>query len=154
MFARVVEQPTALPAQCKGCGAGTLSEGREWWVDTGTFEEFYGQVYYCSICMTEIAELCGFLGPDRRIVLDTQLKEANAQIRELKESLSALTTLGIDVGTLAEFVSSHYVSLEGTEGKLDELIARAADAAKSPDESGPSDVPNPQSGRKPKLSLT
>ena len=41
MLARVVEQPVAAPAQCKSCLAGSLSEGREWWLDTGTFEEFY-----------------------------------------------------------------------------------------------------------------
>ena len=111
-------------------------------------------MYYCSICMTEIAELCGFLGPARRQALQDSVKEANDRLKELKDAVTALTTLGIDVSSLSEFVSSHYVSLEGTEGKLDQLIERAAAASEQIDEQGSIDVPDSKSGRKPRLSLT
>jgi hypothetical protein len=154
MFAQLVSEPVAQPSQCKACGAGSLSEGREWWMDTGTIEEFYGHVYYCSVCFTQMADLANFMGPAKRRALESQVEDAIRELTELKEYLDALSTLGIDVGTISRFVSDHYVPLEGTERQLDSLIERAQDAAEPSDLERSVDVSVTKSRGKPKLSLS
>ena len=54
----IVKQPSALPHCCKLCGGGANS--KEWFVDTGSYEEFYGAIYYCNECFNYMATLAGY----------------------------------------------------------------------------------------------
>ena len=49
MFERVTTL-TNLPGQCKLCGAAD----KEWYLDTGSYEQFYGAIYYCCECISEM----------------------------------------------------------------------------------------------------
>jgi len=136
------------------CGAGSLSEGREWWLDVGIIEDFYGRVYYCSICFGQMATEAGFLTPAKRQELEQKVRDAHARIEEAESAMGNLATLGIDVSTIHRYVEDHHVSLEGTERNLDALIERTNPVDEQTDEQGSDDVSDSQPGTQPKLSLT
>jgi hypothetical protein len=151
MFIRKVEYPTLPPAQCKICGAASQTD-REYWIDTGTTEEFFGAIYYCSVCIEEIAGICGFLSIAGSTKLKERLADAQREVRYLKECLSALSGLGIDVSAISQFIKDHPAPVEANEGELAGLLEGAADAAQSTNEPGSDDVPNSKP-RRPKLAL-
>lgn len=139
MFIRVVEQPTIAPAQCKMCSASTLSE-REYWLDTGTMEEFYGAVYYCNTCIEEIGSLCGFLPPKAATRLKERLENAKREIRDLKACIGALSDIGVDVSAIDRFIKNHPSAVGEDEGELEGLVAGAATIAEQVAKQGPDDV--------------
>lgn len=152
MFAQKTEAPHRDPGKCKGCGAGSITE-REWWIDTGTYEDFYGQVYYCNICFTEMCNLVGFISSDQYTELEKELENAERRIEELDASFDAARRLGVDLDAINRFVQDHYVSSERTEDRLDELIERAASAGKQANEQGSDDIPDPKPIKRGKLAL-
>jgi|KBSMisStaDraftv2_1062788.scaffolds.fasta_scaffold08400_11 hypothetical protein len=152
MFHRILEKPMAPPACCKICGAASDSE-REYWVDTGTWEEFYGAVYYCAVCFEEIAALVGLIPTKEANRIKGQLEDARSEIRELKSSIAALSSLGIDVVTISGFVKDHPISLEEIGDGLGENIDRAATVVEQAASQGPNDVSDSKQRRKSKLDI-
>jgi len=147
MFAEKVDSPHRSPAKCKGCGAGSLVE-RKWWIDTGTIEEYYGRVYYCNICFTEFVNLVGYYSPEQVAELEQDNRNVRQELKELREGVAAVGVLGIDLDAARRFVQDHYVSTDGAEGRLDELIARTASSGEQDSGEGPNDIPDPKPGRK------
>lgn len=68
---KVVETPQALPGVCRACGGAS----KDWYLDTGHSEEYYGAVYYCNECISYIADLCGFLIPAKKEALDLEIED-------------------------------------------------------------------------------
>lgn len=152
MFAEKVDTPARMPAKCKGCGAGSLTE-RKWWIDTGTIEEFYGRVYYCNICFTEFVNLVGYYSPEQVAELEQDNRNVRQELKELRDGVDALGTLGIDLGAIRRFVQDHYVSTGGAEDRLDELIERAANAGQQALGERSDDIPDSKPGRKRSVGL-
>ena len=42
---------------------------REYWVDLGYIEEFYGHVYLCNVCFEQMADVVGFEKKQNEIVI-------------------------------------------------------------------------------------
>lgn len=82
----VVTTLTALPAQCRTCGGA----GKEWYLDTGYSEEFYGAVVFCCDCIAHIANVCGFITPAEAKKLGDQVTEAERALFEAKLELDGL----------------------------------------------------------------
>ena len=68
---QIVEVPQAAPAVCRACGGAS----KDWYLDTGHSEEYYGAVIYCCECIAYIADLCGFLIPAKKEALDQKIEE-------------------------------------------------------------------------------
>ena len=66
-----IDKPVALPAKCAVCGAG--DDGRKY-LDTQWSEDFYGVVYFCEYCFTEINNKLGWLSPDQEEILRGQVE--------------------------------------------------------------------------------
>lgn len=113
------------PASCKICSASSLSE-REYWIDTGTSEEFYGAVYYCCICFEEMARDAGLLSRKDSDRIKEKYDYALERIRELKASIAAISNIGIDIGAISRFIKNHPDAVEPDEEGLGELVERAA----------------------------
>lgn len=54
----VTTKPSAIPYQCKLCGGSANT--KEWFLDTGSYEEFFGAIYYCNECFGYMAQVAGF----------------------------------------------------------------------------------------------
>jgi len=80
---KVVTHPPALPGECFLCRGVSL--GRDWFVDLMLDFEFHGRVYLCNECLSEIAEIVGYLTPDHA----TQLKDRVASLEEENYRLQA-----------------------------------------------------------------
>lgn len=93
----VVETLTALPASCKICGGAD----KEWYLDTGTQEEYYGAVVYCNECVAHIAEVCGFLPPQRLKLLEREIDDLRNENYELKTRLDGYRSIQDGLNTLA-----------------------------------------------------
>jgi len=59
---QVVDIPEVLPQVCSVCGSGRLDDGRKY-VDTGLSLDYYGIVYFCTICLDQIVRQVGSFVP-------------------------------------------------------------------------------------------
>lgn len=90
----VLQSPIMAPHKCCMCGASSTHDGRKY-VDTGIDIEFYGVVYYCSICFAETAKKLNFvykeeLDEARRIVQEqtVQINQLVSRIEEMQNDLN------------------------------------------------------------------
>ncbi len=58
---QLIDYPYALPSKCAICGSGPETERK--FVDFGLQLDYYGAVYFCSLCMCNVAELLGYVTP-------------------------------------------------------------------------------------------
>lgn len=93
----LVEYPQALPGSCKICGSATKSP----FIDTGSYEEFHGAIYYCHECAGQFARLLGFLHPDEFKALTEEKErlvvevfEQKLRIDGLEKAIAGLTSAG------------------------------------------------------------
>lgn len=61
---KVLDQPMASPSKCAFCGLGHNQDGTVQFIDTTLDLDFFGVVYICSVCLTEISAALGYLHPD------------------------------------------------------------------------------------------
>lgn len=152
MLILLCDKPTASPGKCRLCGVGSDSD-REWWIDTGVMEEWYGAVYYCSICLTQMANMAGFLSREQAAELDRDNENVRKQLRDYEADFALLRTVGIDAASIVESIRTSQQTTqtigEGEGGSGN----REIDAGKPLDESGPNDIPSPKPKRKPVLDL-
>lgn len=117
---QVVISPQALPGCCLFCRNGNA----EWYVDTGSYEEFYGVVYICCDCILQISTQVGWVTPERRVELEEKVMEltghllnANDRIHSLELIINGYTALNlsldVDVPVLPTDSVSSSVSDEG-----------------------------------------
>lgn len=99
----VTPLPSMSPACCKICGTATRGP----FIDMHHAEEFYGSIYYCFDCASELAALVGFVHPDKY----QALIEENARLEhDIAEAEFALT------------------KAKNLSGLLDDLVKRYDDA--------------------------
>jgi len=88
------------PGVCALCGASS-PDGRKY-VDTGWDIDWYGVVYFCSFCFTEIANHLGCLTKEQTDILENELDVArqriinfNAKERALDDAIKYLRDSGL-----------------------------------------------------------
>lgn len=60
---KVLDQPYSLPSKCAFCSLGHNQDGKVTFIDTTLDLDFYGVVYICSNCLTEISNSLGYISP-------------------------------------------------------------------------------------------
>lgn len=85
---QILESPRLAPGTCVVCGASRTDDRQ--YIDLGIYVEFVGQIYFCTFCMTELANQLGCLTPEQTIKLETELEAAHKTILEFQKEKSAL----------------------------------------------------------------
>jgi hypothetical protein len=95
---KVLDQPYALPSKCAFCSLGHNQDGKVSFIDTTLDLDFYGVVYICSNCLTEIAKSLGFIPPEgwQKIVEDStnsliENDRLRAENNGLRDAVNILT---------------------------------------------------------------
>lgn len=93
---RLTTSPQGLPGECAQC-RGTLDSveshaGRTAFVDTGRHQEFYGNVYYCNLCVVEMATCLGMVTPVAVEKMRLDLEASRAESFQLRTLLSEYET--------------------------------------------------------------
>lgn len=133
---QVVDAPVAHPGFCALCGSPG-GDGRKFIDTQWSPEEFYGVVYYCTYCFSEIANQVGYQTTDQ--VMDTQRRLVETENR-LREVLDECANLRIAVDALA--ASGYSVPDDGEDGVEDSVEHTGGESGTDEpvDESGSSDL--------------
>lgn len=90
---QILDNPVAPPAKCIVCGAATGDDKRKF-IDFGFTEEWYGVIYFCSLCLTEIFTELNFVEYstyktllEQNQELKRALDDANVRIESLSDTL-------------------------------------------------------------------
>lgn len=151
---QVLEAPRQLPGVCMLCGASRNDDRK--YVDIGKDIEFVGVIYFCTFCMTEIANTLGCLMPEQAKALEDELDAARQRILEFNEkdkilngAIDALRSTGLFSGTdLTGVISSRPVDSvqdvpalsRNASGNKSESTKPTDDATEASNEQGPDDV--------------
>ena len=99
--------PPAAPGKCVVCGFGGKDD--RVYIDFGFDLDFYGVVYFCSECMTEVANGIGFVSADQYVRMQTENMKLHDQLRTALDerdgathALRAYLNGGSAVGAAAE----------------------------------------------------
>lgn len=105
---QVLDAPVALPGKCVQCGSSTNSDGRKF-VDIGFELDYYGVIYFCTHCLTELSNALGYANPEQVKDLEDRLSEIvdhvariEAENVKLRNALSNLDFLGIKQSSTVE----------------------------------------------------
>ncbi len=78
----VTNAPHALPSKCVVCGSWG-GDGRKF-VDFGMDIDFYGAIYFCSVCLTECCNKLGYINPDQWQSVNTMNDELISRVQTLE----------------------------------------------------------------------
>lgn len=53
-------QVVSVASQSPGCCRNCQGVNRNWFLDAGYIEEFWGRVYWCDVCFDQIARICRY----------------------------------------------------------------------------------------------
>jgi len=141
-----------LPHKCVGCGSfGELDPApirpATRFVDTGAFIEYFGCVYICETCFTEMANQFDFWSDAQVQEIKqtaerylTQLKEALRQNEELRHAVASISSA---VGVDSSIISSDSVS---DSSEREELISSESSSEGESSPPAESDESNSESG--------
>lgn len=134
------------PACCRMCQAVT---GRDWFIDLGYMEDFWGRVYYCNLCFDELAVAAEYTSNtkfkeqrDLHISLENGLRESHAKLRRAAD---LLRDHGLDIYVFADWVVAMVPAETDSSGENDldsgapELVSGEDGLAESSDEQRPDD---------------
>jgi len=103
MAVTVVDMPVALPAKCVSCGNPYSQDGRKF-VDLHIDVERYGRIYFCTLCMGEVARYINYapiadFEDDQKMIqkLSDELEGLEYENRELRGICSSLVDRGFVV---------------------------------------------------------
>ena len=145
---KVVEVASAAPGVCRVCGGAS----KDYYIDFGYNEEFYGAVYYCCQCIEEMAHTAGFLTPALKARLEQELEELQSENFALKvrtdgleKALDGLHSAGFIVSRDPDWVGFGVpeTAAVGEDGESEEgssLGTREGEASESVDEPGVADL--------------
>ena len=85
------------PACCRICRA---VDNREWFIDLGYSEDWWGSVYYCSLCFDELAGAGGYMRESKLVEYredyNTMLEMIKDGSWELNNAVDLFQSVGID----------------------------------------------------------
>jgi len=150
---RILEAPILAPGTCMLCGA-SRNDDRQY-IDMGKDIQFVGVIYFCTFCMTELANALGCLMPVQAQALEDELDAARQRIlefetkdRTLNDAISTLRATGLFSGT--DFTGVHDAGLAYADAKSGDgsstgnkstAIESIDDTSESATEQRPNDVP-------------
>lgn len=82
---KVVEFPTALPGHCFLCRRDTGP-----FIDANFSEEFFGAIYLCKHCIEEMARIFGWVLPEEKDQLKSELAEVSLALTNALVEIQAL----------------------------------------------------------------
>lgn len=85
-----LDAPKALPGKCGLCGTASSQRG---FVDTSLSYDFYGALYFCYNCVSEMAGKFGILNHEKSQAIAAKLAKAEKELEETKEALNELDRL-------------------------------------------------------------
>lgn len=135
---KVLPLPLALPGKCVICGASNNDDGR-FYIDFGFEIDFYGVVYFCSHCFSEVAATIGFISPATYESLKLDVEHA----REDKLKLGAENVKFRVALRQLDFLGSHGAIVDfdpGVEESAEQKRSDNSKSAKQTDEPGRTNV--------------
>ena len=97
---QILEAPRLLPGTCMLCGTSRTDDRQ--YIDIGKDIQFVGVIYFCTFCMTEIANALGCLMPEQTLALENELDAARQRIlefetkdRTLNDAINTLRDTGL-----------------------------------------------------------
>lgn len=159
---QICKVPPNLPGKCVVCGAWG-SDGRDF-IDFGFDIDFYGTVYFCSCCLTEVCNKLGYINPEQWNSVNTMNDELIRRIQTLeaengllRSSLSSIDLVRSYYGssddgevpeesTESDEGESELTDFKSSESDLfhgEKYLARTRDSKESngsANESGPEDI--------------
>ena len=76
-----VEAPKVLPGKCGLCGTAMSDRG---FVDTSLSFDFFGALYFCYNCVSEMGDKFGLLNHEKGQALTTELAKTRKSWRKRK----------------------------------------------------------------------
>lgn len=137
----ITDYPAALPGKCVVCG-GIGGDGRKF-IDFGFEQDFYGVIYFCTLCFTECLNVMGWASPDQvkeveshMLLQEQRLSELEAENVRLRGALSQLDFLGVAGITAVLSDDSH----ETSSGSSRDSVEIDIGSVESVDGGGSSDI--------------
>lgn len=121
---QILEAPRLLPGTCMLCGSSRTDDRQ--YIDIGKDIQFVGVIYFCTFCMTEIANALGCLMPEQAKALEDELDAARQRILEFNEkdqalngAIDSLRNTGLFSGIDLTVVHRRFVPAESEATKSD-----------------------------------
>jgi hypothetical protein len=157
----IVPSPAKKPGRCRFCPG--ISETREWFLDLGQVEDYWGRVYICNACFSDMAIVAEYekksANAEAVATLESRLTEVLDRNHEYVFILDAMSDLGIDLFGLLDYLAlkrgkstPRYIT-EAMERRKDRTAKNADGPVESVNESGPNDVPSPKRNKQLSISL-
>lgn len=143
---QILEAPRLLPGTCMLCGTSRTDDRQ--YIDIGKDIQFVGVIYFCTFCMTEIANRIGCLMPEQTKALEEELDAARQRILEfqtkdeaLNGAIDTLRNTGLFSGTDLTAVHRRFVPEESknSEPTLFDSIEADGESDRSNQDSKQSD---------------
>lgn len=100
---KIVSAPERLPGKCGLCGTATSKKG---FLDTSLSYDFFGALYFCYNCITEMGDQFGLLNEEKSSALTAQLASTKKELEETKEALNELDRLRSYLSTAKHIVDT------------------------------------------------
>lgn len=146
---QVLPGPVMQPAKCVLCGAP--GDGRPF-VDIGCYLDFYGAVYFCALCIIDIANHLGYLAPSQEAVLQEKLASALSENNKLAGENDNFRNI---IGTVLSFTATErddfifryqeFLQWRDSQGPLEVTQSTGSDDKRNDvedNQQGSSDVPD------------
>lgn len=85
---QILESPRLAPGTCVLCGTSRTDDRQ--YIDIGLTVEYVGVIYFCTFCMTEVANRIGCYTIEQSKQLEDELDRARQRILEFETKDSAL----------------------------------------------------------------
>lgn len=152
---RILEAPILAPGTCMLCGASRNDD--RGYIDMGKDIQFVGVIYFCTFCMTEVANAIGCLMPEQAAALENELDAARQRIlefetkdRTLNDAINTLRNTGlfVDPASIGDAPGSTMATVQdelkfesGTKGDESGTTITVEDTTESITEQGSDVVP-------------
>lgn len=152
VYDRIVvrDYPEVPPSKCALCGGQTRHDGRKY-IDLGTNVRGYGALYFCSICLSEICNLLGWLDPVQTAAIKLELDGFRSRVTRLEDendrlraALSKLDFVRVAVRTAIEDNAGSDESPEVRTGSMEKPNRKSVEPTSRPEvaEPGPDEPAN------------
>lgn len=142
-----IVHPAALPGSCYICG----SADREYYIDTKLSVEFHGAMYFCNLCIGEMATLVGFMAPEiaesirqRTFQLEKESETLKNQVNGLEQAVNGFFAAGFGSRTDSDDVpgTDSVVPAETAETGTNDVGTRTDSDAESVHDEGVAILPD------------
>lgn len=116
---RILDTPILAPGVCCICGAGRNDDRK--YIDLGIDVDYIGVMYFCTFCMTELANTLGCLMPEQAQQLRDELDSARQTIINFQQEKAAVHGAVDAIRRTGLFSGTDFNSLITTPEKSDDF---------------------------------